>query len=119
MIPSGSPCSAKDPGDERSALLRIGVPRETKPRETRVAATPATVVKLVALGYDVVVEAGAGDLRSFPDEAYAGAGAGDRSSFPGEAYAGAGATVGTADEAWQADVVLRVNAPTDDEIARL
>ena len=67
------------------------------------AATPATVVKLVALGYDVVVEAGAGDLSSFPDEA----------------YAGAGATVGTADEAWQADVVLRVNAPTDDEIARL
>jgi H+-translocating NAD(P) transhydrogenase subunit alpha len=103
MIPPGSPCSAKDPGDERSALLRIGVPRETKPRETRVAATPATVVKLVALGYDVVVEAGAGDLSSFPDEA----------------YAGAGATVGTADEAWQADVVLRVNAPTDDEIARL
>ena len=103
MIPSGSPCSAKDPGDERSALLRIGVPRETKPRETRVAATPATVVKLVALGYDVVVEAGAGHLSSFPDEA----------------YAGAGATVGTADEAWQADVVLRVNAPTDDEIARL
>jgi NAD(P) transhydrogenase subunit alpha len=83
--------------------LRIGVPRETKARETRVAATPATVTKLVALGYDVVVESGAGAASSFPDDA----------------YAQAGATVGTADEAWQADVVLRVNAPAVGEIGRL
>jgi NAD(P) transhydrogenase subunit alpha len=80
------------------------VPRETKPRETRVAATPATVTKLVALGYDVVVESGAGDASSFPDEAYAEAGA---------------SVAGPADETWQADVVLRVNAPSDQEIARL
>src|SRR6476661_10083925 len=92
------------PGDERSALLRIGVPRETKPRETRVAATPATVTKLVALGYDVVVETGAGEASSFPDEAYTSAGA---------------TVAGPPDEAWQADVVLRVNAPSDQEIARL
>src|SRR4051812_35164510 len=115
MIPPGSPCttegqppratgpSASLPGDERSALLRIGVPRETKARETRAAATPATVTKLVALGYDVVVETGAGQASSFPDDA----------------YAAAGAAVGPADEAWQADVVLRVNAPSDQEIARL
>src|SRR5512132_2213441 len=83
--------------------LRIGVPRETKARETRVAATPATVTKLVALGYEVVVELGAGQASSFPDDA----------------YAAAGAVVGPADEAWQADVVLRVNAPSDQEIARL
>jgi NAD(P) transhydrogenase subunit alpha len=83
--------------------LRIGVPRETKTRETRVAATPVTVTKLVALGYDVVVETGAGAASSFPDEA----------------YAAAGAAVGTADEAWQADVVLRVNAPAVEEIGRL
>jgi NAD(P) transhydrogenase subunit alpha len=68
-----------------------------------VAATPATTVKLVALGYEVVIESGAGD----------------RSSFPDGAYAAAGAIVGTADDAWQADVVLRVNPPTDEEIARL
>ncbi|HEY0507981.1 MAG TPA: NAD(P)(+) transhydrogenase (Re/Si-specific) subunit alpha, partial [Blastococcus sp.] len=86
-----------------SALLRIGVPRETKARETRVAATPTTVTKLVALGYDVVVETGAGAASSFPDEA----------------YAASGATVGTTDEAWQADVVLRVNAPAVEEIGRL
>jgi NAD(P) transhydrogenase subunit alpha len=83
--------------------LRIGVPRETRARETRVAATPATVTKLRALGYDVVIEAGAGAAASFLDEA----------------YAGAGATVGTADDAWQADVVLRVNAPAVEEIGRL
>jgi NAD(P) transhydrogenase subunit alpha len=68
-----------------------------------VAATPATVTKLVELGYDVVVESGAGAASSFPDEA----------------YAGAGASVGTADDAWQADVVLRVNAPAPDEMPRL
>jgi H+-translocating NAD(P) transhydrogenase subunit alpha len=83
--------------------LRIGVPRETRARETRVAATPATVAKLIALGYDVVVETGAGAGATFPDEA----------------YAGAGASVGTADDAWQADVVLRVNAPSVEEIPRL
>ena len=113
MIPLGSTCTSEgqppragdeaSPGDERSALLRIGVPRETKARETRVAATPATVTKLVALGYEVVVELGAGQASSFPDDA----------------YAAAGAVVGPADEAWQADVVLRVNAPSDQEIARL
>jgi len=83
--------------------LRIGVPRETKARETRVAATPATVVKLVRLGYEVVVESGAGTASSFPDEE----------------YRAAGARVGSATEAWQADVVLRVNAPATEEIGLL
>jgi H+-translocating NAD(P) transhydrogenase subunit alpha len=83
--------------------LRIGVPRETRARETRVAATPTTVAKLLALGYDVVIETGAGVSASFPDED----------------YAAAGATVGTADDAWQADVVLRVNAPSPGEVPRL
>jgi NAD(P) transhydrogenase subunit alpha len=83
--------------------LHIGVPRETRARETRVAATPATVTRIVALGYDVVVESGAGQASSFPDAA----------------YTAAGATLGTADEAWQADVVLRVNAPAVEEIGRL
>jgi NAD(P) transhydrogenase alpha subunit len=68
-----------------------------------VAATPATVTKLVALGYDVVVERDAGHASSFPDEA----------------YTAAGARIETADEAWQADVVLRVNAPAPEELPRL
>src|SRR5215204_170851 len=83
--------------------MRIGVPRETRAGETRVAATPVTVGKLLQLGYEVIVEGGAGAASSFPDEA----------------YAVAGATVGTADDAWQADVVLRVNAPAVEEIPRL
>jgi NAD(P) transhydrogenase alpha subunit len=83
--------------------LRIGVPRETRARETRVAATPATVVQLVRLGYEVVVESGAGASSSFPDEE----------------YAEAGARVGSATDAWQSDVVLRVNAPATEEIGLL
>src|SRR5215207_5573334 len=83
--------------------MRIGVPRETRAGETRVAATPVTVGKLLQLGYDVIVEGGAGAASSFPDEA----------------YAAAGASTGTADDAWQADVVLRVNAPAVEEIGRL
>src|SRR4051812_43373359 len=96
-------CAEGPAGQEWSAALRIGVPRETTTRETRVAATPATVAQLVQLGYEVVVETGAGGASSFPDEA----------------YAGAGATVGTTTDAWQCDVVLRVNAPAVDEIGRL
>ncbi|MGY1835725.1 Re/Si-specific NAD(P)(+) transhydrogenase subunit alpha [Blastococcus sp. SYSU DS0510] len=83
--------------------MQIGVPRETRPRETRVSATPATVTQLVQLGYDVVVESGAGSAASFPDDA----------------YAGAGARIGTAAEAWGAEIVLRVNAPAESEIGRL
>ncbi|MEV7992094.1 Re/Si-specific NAD(P)(+) transhydrogenase subunit alpha [Streptomyces sp. NPDC086077] len=55
--------------------MLIGIVSETRSGETRVAATPATVVQLVKLGYDVVVEPGAGVLSSFPDGAYAEAGA--------------------------------------------
>jgi NAD(P) transhydrogenase subunit alpha len=83
--------------------LRIGVPRETRARETRVAATPATVIKLLALGYEVVVEAGAGEASSFPDDAFESAGAG----------------VLPAAEVWRSDVVLKVNAPSTEEIALL
>jgi NAD(P) transhydrogenase subunit alpha len=83
--------------------MLIGVTRETQPGETRVAATPATVKQLTGLGYEVVVESGAGTLSSFADEA----------------YAEAGARIGEADETWGADVVLRVNGPEIEEIARL
>jgi NAD(P) transhydrogenase subunit alpha len=83
--------------------VRIGVPRESKPGETRVAATPKTVEQLRTLGYDVVIEAGAGAAADFADEA----------------YLEAGATLGSADEAWRADIVLRVNAPIEEELGRL
>jgi NAD(P) transhydrogenase subunit alpha len=79
------------------------VTRESLPGETRVAATPKTVDQLIKLGYEVVVESGAGAAADFADEA----------------YAAAGAIVGGADDAWGSDIVFRVNAPTGDEIARL
>ena len=53
----------------------IGIPRESLPGETRVAATPQTVGQLIKLGYQVVVESGAGAASSFADDAYAEAGA--------------------------------------------
>jgi len=56
---------------EMECALLIGVTRETAPRETRVAATPATVKQLITLGYDVVVESGAGLASAFSDDAYA------------------------------------------------
>ncbi|ANJ28553.1 Re/Si-specific NAD(P)(+) transhydrogenase subunit alpha [Agromyces aureus] len=83
-------------------MSRIGIVTEHHP-ESRVAATPATVKQLVALGYEVVVEAGAGA----------------RSSFPDEAYAGAGAEIADRAAALGGDVVLLVNAPTDADIAAL
>src|SRR5438552_11690217 len=83
--------------------MRIGVIRESKPGETRVAATPKTVEQLRALGYDVLVERGAGTAASFHDAA----------------YAEAGARIGSTSDIWGADVILAVNAPNDDEIARV
>ena len=83
--------------------MLIGVPAESKPGETRVAATPKTVGQLIALGYDVAVEGAAGARASFSDEAYAAAGA---SVVPGA-------------QAWAGDLVLKVNAPTEAEIALL
>ncbi|MEV5009413.1 Re/Si-specific NAD(P)(+) transhydrogenase subunit alpha [Streptomyces sp. NPDC055692] len=79
---------------------RIGVVVESVSGETRVAATPATVRLLLGLGYEVVVESGAGEASGFSDQAYIDAGAG-------------------VDEAWDADVVLKVNAPSEAEITRL
>ena len=81
----------------------IGIPRESLPGETRIAATPQTVGQLIKLGYEVVVESGAGAASSFSDEA----------------YTEAGADVTSADQVWAADVVLKVNAPDDEEIAAL
>ena len=83
--------------------MHIGVPRERLAGETRVAATPRTVEQLSALGYEVIIEEGAGALSSFPDEA----------------YAAAGATVSGLNEVWAADVVFKVNAPDAAEIEHL
>ena len=55
--------------------MRIGVAKEIKPQEYRVALTPAGARELVLKGHDVLVEAGAGVGSAFPDDAYERAGA--------------------------------------------
>lgn len=83
--------------------MRLGVPKESKRGETRVAATPKTVEQLIKLGYDVVVEAGAGEASAYPDQA----------------YVDAGASLESAEQVWASDIVAKVNAPTDEEVPRL
>ena len=63
------------PGALCSGRMRVGVAREIKPQEYRVALTPAGALELVRAGHDVVVEAGAGAGSGFADEAYAAVGA--------------------------------------------
>ena len=60
---------------EGTPSMKIAIPRERRAHETRVAASPETVKKLVALGCEVVIEKGAGSDAAFPDEAYKQAGA--------------------------------------------
>ncbi len=83
--------------------MRIGIPRESKAGETLVAGTSATTVQLQKLGYDVVVESGAGESADQPDSA----------------FTAAEVAVGTAEDVWASDIVVKVNAPTPEEISRL
>ena len=83
--------------------MRIGIPKERLANETRVAATPKTVEQLLKLGFTVAVESGAGKLASFDDSA----------------FTEAGAEVVDGNAIWQSEIILKVNAPGDDEIERL
>jgi len=84
--------------------MLIGIPRETRPGETRVAATPETVKKMAASGkHALVVESGAGTASSIPDDQ----------------YAAAGAKIGSAAEALGADIVLKVRGPSTAELPQL
>jgi NAD/NADP transhydrogenase alpha subunit len=86
--------------------MKIGIPTEIRPGETRVAATPETVKKLVAGNANqVLVQAGAGRHACFTDEAYAAAGA---SVVPDAAQIYA-----------EADLILKVQAPQDAELPHL
>ena len=85
--------------------MRIGVPREIKPDEYRVALTPAGALELLRRGHDVFVEAGAGDGSAFPDTAYEGVGV---------------RVLPDADAVWaQADLILKVKEPVPREYGRL
>ena len=80
--------------------MRIGIPNESSRGQALVAGSPNTVKKLVKLGYDVCVEAGAGVEADYYDDQY-------------EAV---GAAVVSREEAWGADIVTCLDAPTDDEL---
>jgi alanine dehydrogenase len=91
-------------GRYRSRAMRVGVAKEIKPDEYRVALTPAGALELVQRGHDVVVEFGAGVGSAFPDAAY-------------EAV---GAHSVTVEEMWgTADLVLKVKEPIREEYGRL
>ncbi|PJE80607.1 NAD(P) transhydrogenase subunit alpha [invertebrate metagenome] len=81
--------------------MRIGVPGEILKNEQRVAATPDTITRLIKLGFEVTVERGAGAHADFHDVA----------------YEQAGALIGDRESVFQSDLVMKVNAPDDDEIA--
>src|SRR6266576_749097 len=81
--------------------MKIGVPKETAEGERRVALVPDVVKALIAKEIEVAVEPGAGEGASHADSE----------------YADAGAKLG--EDAWGADVVLKVTPPTDEEVGRL
>ncbi len=83
--------------------MRIGIPAETRAGETRVAATPDTVKKMLAAGHQVLVQQGAGAGSSIPDSE----------------FQAAGATLVGASEAYAAEIVLKVKAPTAAELAQM
>lgn len=82
--------------------MKLSVPKETKPKENRVALTPEVVKGLVKKGFEIMIESGAGMNSYYADDAYTAAGASvvDKNKCYSEA-----------------DVVLKVNAPQADEIA--
>jgi alanine dehydrogenase len=96
--------AAYEPGPEGRAM-KVGIPRELKNHEYRVAITPSGVHEFVQHGHEVVIERGAGAGSSLPDEDYVAAGA---------------KILDTADAVWEsADLVLKVKEPIADEYHRM
>jgi NAD(P) transhydrogenase subunit alpha len=83
--------------------MKVGVPSESREGERRVALIPDVVRSLTGDEIEVAVESGAGEAAGHPDAE----------------YSDAGASVGSADDAWDADVVAKVGVPTAEEIGRL
>lgn len=83
--------------------MHIGIPKETRDGETRVAATPETVKKYVGGKHTVVVERGAGTAARYMDDA----------------YEAAGATLGSAQDALGAELVMKVRSPSAAELPHM
>src|SRR5690606_34153815 len=88
-----------------SRMPVIAVTRERRAGETRVAVTPETAKKLTGSGFSIVVERGAGEAASYADAEYEAAGA-SLAAGPAEAIS-------------DADILLKVRAPVDEEVAAL
>jgi len=82
------------------AAVSVGVPRELKDRERRIVLTPSSASLVIAQGHRVLIETGAGGGAGFADSAYRAVGA---------------EIVASADDAWAADVVVKVKEPTEEE----
>ena len=83
--------------------MKIGVLKENKPNEKRVAITPASISKIKKLGYDVYIEKDAG-LSS---------------NFKNSKYQEAGAYLTSINDIYNCDIILKINKPTEDEIHKL
>ena len=83
--------------------MKIGVLKENKPNEKRVALTPSAVTKIKKLGYDIIIERDAGALSNFFDAA----------------YEQAGVTISSAADIFKCDILLKINKPSQDEIEKL
>ncbi|TML68315.1 MAG: alanine dehydrogenase [Actinobacteria bacterium] len=84
--------------------MRVGVAKEIKPREYRVALTPAGALELRTHGHEVIIEEGAGEGSGFPDEA----------------YVAVGARIESADHVWaESELLLKVKEPIASEYPRL
>ena len=81
--------------------MQIGIPKELSNNETRTPVTPGVVKSYVKFGFNVVVESGAGNTSYISDDNLKEAGAQIAMSVS---------------EVYQSDIILKVNAPTDDEI---
>ena len=81
--------------------MQIGIPKESLKGENRVAATPTSVKALKQRGFEVAIEKLAGKKASFHDSD----------------YVEHGATLVCQEDAWQSDIIFKVNPPTDEEIA--
>ncbi|MFZ1430008.1 MAG: NAD(P)(+) transhydrogenase (Re/Si-specific) subunit alpha, partial [Geminicoccaceae bacterium] len=83
--------------------MKIGIPKERQDGELRAAATADTIKRYKGLGLEPVVESGAGAGAAIRDEA----------------LVAAGATLGDEAAVWDSDIVLKVQRPTEAEMARL
>ena len=83
--------------------MQLGIPKESIPGETRVAATPETVKKYVAQGHQVTVARDAGLSANYPNEA----------------YSAVGATIGDQSQALGAELVLKVRPPSEEEARQM